>query len=244
MTKHIKTLVKSGLKNLGLRVSLIKKLPVGFDVCLDFERRVLSGRIETIFDVGANIGQTAQLFADCFPGSRIFCFEPVASTYRQLSALTGRRLNIRCIHAALGASDETGRLYHQTDSQWNSLAENVDPLKKTGTHEDVTVTTLDGFCAREGIAGIDLLKTDTEGFDLEVLRGATKLLGSGKVLFVYSEVTFDESDHTHTNFFGLAEFLKTFNFRFVSLYDQVTRPSLMGSYFSNALFVNPEARTK
>ena len=55
-------------------------------------------------------------------------------------------------------------------------------------------------------------------------------------------MTFDESDHTHTNFYNLAEFLKGFDFQFVSLYDQVTKRDLMGSYYCNALFVNADAR--
>jgi FkbM family methyltransferase len=36
----------------------------------------------------------------------------------------------------------------------------------------VTVTTLDEYCAANGIERIDLLKNDTQGYELEVLRGA------------------------------------------------------------------------
>ena len=41
---------------------------------------------------------------------------------------------------------------------------------------EVCVTTVDDYVAANGIARIDLLKIDTEGFDLAVLRGARAAL--------------------------------------------------------------------
>jgi len=241
MSEYIKTAIKTGLSGLGLRVMRMKNVPVGVDICLDLRRCVPHRRINTIFDVGANTGQTARAFARYFPGARIFSFEPVEATCRQLAANTSSLPNVRCIHSALGATEEIRRLFHQKNSEWNSLAEGVNQATESGAYENVAVTSLDDFCSREGIRGIDLLKTDTEGFDLEVLRGAQRTLEGGRVLFIYSEVTFEKSDYKHTNFFQLAEFLKDFNFRFVSLYDQITNRNLTGSAYSNALFSNPEA---
>jgi len=40
----------------------------------------------------------------------------------------------------------------------------------------VTITTIDAFCSANNIDQISVLKTDTEGFDAEVLRGADKML--------------------------------------------------------------------
>jgi hypothetical protein len=42
----------------------------------------------------------------------------------------------------------------------------------------VPTTTLDDFADRNGIGAIDFLKIDVEGFELEVLKGAAKLLSS------------------------------------------------------------------
>ncbi len=63
----------------------------------------------------------------------------------------------------------------------------------------------------------------------------------GQVLFVSREVTFNEPDSKHTDFFRLPEFLEDFNFLSVSFFDQFTRRDLMGSAYANALFVNPTA---
>ncbi len=53
------------------------------------------------------------------------------------------------------------------------------------------MTTLDRFAAVHKLDRIDLLKTDTENFDLEVIKGGQELLGDGKISFIYSEVGFD-----------------------------------------------------
>ena len=49
----------------------------GLDVALDVERLLGSKNIKNIFDVGANIGQTALYFHQKFHQAQIFSFEPV-----------------------------------------------------------------------------------------------------------------------------------------------------------------------
>ena len=56
--------------------------------------------------------------------------------------------------------------------------------------EVVNVTTLDNITREEGINHIDILKIDTEGFDLEVLKGVRILLSLGKSEFIFFEVGF------------------------------------------------------
>lgn len=51
----------------------------------------------------------------------------------------------------------------------------------------VQCSTVDGFCNENDIGRIDLLKVDTEGSELLVLRGAEKMLSQGRVRFVYIE---------------------------------------------------------
>jgi hypothetical protein len=53
--------------------------------------------------------------------------------------------------------------------------------------EPVTLTTLDTYCAVAGVAAIDYLKIDTEGHDLQVLRGGERLIERGAVRFIQFE---------------------------------------------------------
>jgi len=46
---------------------------------------------------------------------------------------------------------------------------------------EVSLETIDEFCAENNVRQVDIIKTDTEGHDLSVLRGASKMLTQGNV---------------------------------------------------------------
>jgi FkbM family methyltransferase len=58
------------------------------------------------------------------------------------------------------------------------------------SREVVQIDTVDRFVADRGISTVDLLKIDVQGFDLEVLLGATASLASGAVRNVLVELNF------------------------------------------------------
>lgn len=64
----------------------------------------------------------------------------------------------------------------------------MDMMKGVATVE-VETTTLDTFCQEQGIPGLDFLRTDVQGADLDVLRGATNQLARS-LLAVEMEVIF------------------------------------------------------
>ena len=124
------------------------------------------------FDVGANIGEMCLFFSRLVgPGGSVFGFEPAAGTFgrlAQLSKLVGRQ-NIILHNVAVGQQEGSAELYvfDEAHSGWNSLADR--PLAKYGidlrpSHiERVEMVTVDGFCRRNAIERIDLLKIDVEG---------------------------------------------------------------------------------
>ena len=60
---------------------------------------------------------------------------------------------------------------------------------------NVDVTTIDNYCRDYGIERIDILKSDTQGFDLEVLKGASRLLDQHRIHLVYVEIVFGKLYH-------------------------------------------------
>jgi hypothetical protein len=52
----------------------------------------------------------------------------------------------------------------------------------------VEVVTLDDYCRDGSIERIDVLKTDTQGFELEVLSGAAQLVAERRIRLVYAEL--------------------------------------------------------
>jgi len=172
--------------------------------------------IAVVFDVGANVGQSVLKFRAAFRKARIFSFEPAKSTFDQLRHNVDVFANVSCHHIALGSQEGDRIIYLTGQSVENSL------IKPSGTcdSEEVTVRTVDGFASDNQIERIDLLKIDTEGFDLEVLRGAQGMLASGRVAFVLVEVGFHPADNRHVLFDDIRSFLLPMGYAVFGIYDQ------------------------
>jgi FkbM family methyltransferase len=190
--------------------------------------------VKTILDVGANTGQSAIRFRAAFPMARIISFEPIAETFKELQRRTAR-LNVECRRLALGRVNGRTTMYLTPISLTNSLVRpDDDELRGT---EEVDVGTLDTYVENHHIDSIDLLKIDAEGFDLEVIAGASKILSTGQVRFVIAEVGLHPGDNRHPLFDDVRDALMLHGFRVFGLYDQTLEwsgePCLR---FANAVF--------
>jgi len=150
------------------------------------------GRQPLIFDVGANEGGYARMVFRQFPQAVIYAFEPNPRTFAVLDKEFGSKINT--INAGLGAAKSRLTLYDRADfdgmSQHASLYREVitDLHHAQSVEIDVDVFTVDDFVAEHGLTEpISLLKIDTEGHELEVLKGARKTIERGLVDLVHVE---------------------------------------------------------
>jgi hypothetical protein len=130
----------------------------------------------------------------------------------------------------------------QSDSEHNSLGFVPEANRACGRCEQIDITTVDAFCTANGICEIDVLKTDAQGFDVDVLRGAANLLGRAAVCFVYAEVGFSPDDRYNTPFADLDRHLRDNGFQLTGFYEQGgmgATPPVMA--FCNALYAHPLA---
>ena len=209
----------------GWRVFTEASLPEGVDWTRDVRRLAAGdggGPPRVFFDVGANVGQTVVTIRRRFPGVEIHAFEPFRAPLAALRARTAPWPEVRVHALALGAVPGRVEVLARADSPQNSLvtpppAGEEEPGQGT---ETIEVETLDRFCARENVAFVDVLKTDTEGYDVEVLRGGVGLLAAGRVRFVYAEVSLDAASRQNTPFQPLFELLTTHGYRFRGFYEQ------------------------
>jgi len=198
-----------------------KYLPIGADLRVDLNRIGLDPRI--IFDVGANVGQTYNRFRRDFPLARIYSFEPVASTFAQLK----RIIADSDIAEQLAFGEHEGEAVIHTHPRWHVL--NSFRVAVGSDSENVRMSSVDAY----GVVP-DLLKIDTEGFEIPVLRGAAKSLDRIKAVFV--EVGFDRANERNTHFTDVADFLR--DHCFYGLYDVTHYPRQEQFSFANALFVH------
>jgi hypothetical protein len=138
----------------------------------------------------------------------------------------------------MGAADGTGRIYLTEQSVTNSL---VRPDRVRG-EELVALRSIDSFVAEHKIPHVDLLKIDTEGADLEVLKGAAQTLAAGRVGFVFIEAGFHPGDERHVLFDDIRALLAPHGFSVFGIYDQQLEWSgELRLRFANVCFVNEKA---
>jgi len=159
----------------------------------NFLRRVApSLKKATIFDVGANVGAYASLLKDLVPDCTIYAFEPHPTTFAKLQRVAEAK-GFTAIQKA--ASDTTGfaQLYDfatQDGSTQASLDRETISFQDNAptVRHDVASVRLDEFADEYQIQKIDLLKIDTEGLDLAVLKGAPRLLAERRVEMIQFEI--------------------------------------------------------
>lgn len=138
-----------------------------------------------VLDAGCNIGATLlPLAAAVRPDGFAFGFEPDPET-RDICArniaLNGLS-NAEIVAAAL--SDRTGSVSFRRDAPSNPAAYRV-VLRPEPSDITVQAMTLDQFVDERGLRRLDLIKIDTEGSELAVLKGAAASLGRFRpVLFI------------------------------------------------------------
>lgn len=217
----VRGLKRSVEKLTGTRI--LRTLPHGTNLFRDIENELPAWRAEMVFDVGANVGQSAERFLDAFPAAELYCFEPMPQTFAELDAKLPDEPRVHRVQLALGASRGTGAM---KSTQSRSTGASLVPSMPDASSRDedlvtVTVEPLDGFCAAEGIEHIGYLKIDTEGHDLEVLKGADRMLGDHRIDIVQVEAGMNRDNRLHVPLEHLKRHLEDRDYWLFGVYDQV-----------------------
>jgi FkbM family methyltransferase len=230
--------------------ALVRKSQYGYDPYVDITRLTeqWGGPVEIFFDIGANEGQTATEALRMFPAARVFSFEPHPITFQTLKSRFGNNSRVVCYNIALSDGNNNAVMYEYSESKINSLTSKaryaVRQEKKVIGEVPVKIASLDCFCRDQNIDRIDVLKIDTEGHELEVLKGAVNLLSSRKIRYVYAE--FNELLPINGVIGGalcpIAEIIYPFGYRFIATYNDNLHldGDLLG--ISNVLFALPPQR--
>jgi FkbM family methyltransferase len=233
------------LSRAGIYYARRQYMPCGIDWLWDVQRLMRQRRLRTVFDVGANIGQTTRQIKARFPAARVHAFEPIGATFETLRSNVDHLEGVTPHRLAL--SDRPGQVMMTAapDSPLNHFVE--EPTAADAHVTAVEAETIDRFCEAQGITDIDLLKVDAEGADLKVLQGAERLLRDRRVALVFAEVGFDRSDRGHVHLSLLFERLAATGLEAYAFYDycRLQPPAYeqegLGLVFANVLFVSPPA---
>ena len=113
------------------------------------------------------------------------------------------------------------------------------PFKKIEDFSEISVQTqtLDNFCLEKKINNIDVLKIDTEGNELNVLKGAKKLLEQNKINIIYTEISESKKKFLEKEN-SITDFLNSYNFELKKKYQIKSLSILSNLKASDNLFIN------
>lgn len=143
-----------------------------------------------VLDVGAHAGQFAKLFARLAPRGRVYAFEPSAYARSVLGPALAVGGKGRVEVVPMGLSDKAGdQVLHTPVKRRGGLGFGIAHLggepSGAGVDQTIALTTLDRFVEARGLARLDLIKLDIEGWELRALRGGQRALERfGPALYV------------------------------------------------------------
>ncbi len=155
--------------------------------------KLVEGKNPFFVDVGANVGDYSEALSKRFPHCRVLALEPQPDVFRTLLANLSNVAGLQALNLGAGAEAAELTMYSYAEgacTEHASLYADVfSELRPSETRAiAVQVDRLDRIVEQNGYTGeIDLVKIDTEGHELEVLRGATELLRQDRIRSVQIE---------------------------------------------------------
>jgi FkbM family methyltransferase len=233
----VKTVVKKPLNALGLdlvRFEPVESPPREFIW-------ISSLGINTVIDIGANIGQFAMKIHAILPNASIFSFEPLEESFKQLQTNLRSVSKFRAFHCALGDSNTTEAMHRNEFAPSSSLLPMTEVHKKAfpftvhETRETVEVRRLDDvagdLCLQDNI----LVKIDVQGYEDKVILGGERLIARAKLIVV--EVSFQALYERQPLFDEIYRALRSKGFAYIGNLHQLSSP-LDGSMLqADAIFL-------
>lgn len=135
---------------------------------------------DTVLDIGANIGCTTILF-----GSRarqVISFEPSPTTYKFLkrNVEAAELENVQLKNLGLGKSAGRFELTFSPNNRSGGFVSNKMQASAGHQVEAIDIVQGDAYMASSGIAAVDFIKIDVEGFERDVIEGLSQTIASAR----------------------------------------------------------------
>ncbi len=189
------------------------------------QAKILDYKAKVIFDVGANRGLTTAEYLKYFPDAEIHAFEPFSDFFPLWQNITAS--NKKIYFNQLGVSGKTGTASFNVNSNHdtNSILDTIkigatsDANCRTVRKETIEVISIDEYCSLNNIDQIDIIKIDTQGSELAILKGMKNMLTNKKVKLIYTEAYFKQQYADQPLLFDIAKYLQQFGYFIQDMYD-------------------------
>ncbi|MCL1998438.1 MAG: FkbM family methyltransferase [Turicibacter sp.] len=141
----------------------------------DENAKILISEGDTVLDLGAWIGDFSAYAGK--KGARVYAFEPMEATRHILEQTVQLNSNseIKIVPFGVGDKNEVVEFYHYkghtASSTFSAINANI-----TNSVVKQQIVRLDDWIISENVKKVDFIKADIEGFEPNMLRGATNIL--------------------------------------------------------------------
>lgn len=209
----------------GYELKEVGAPPCGYDTFLA-RVRASGFRPRTVFDVG--VGHGTPWLYNGFPGSHFVLLEPQREFSESMERIC-YRIDAEYHLVGVGRCKQQLPLYRLLNSSTGSsfLKPNAHTDQAWGkserSHDYMQIVPLDDYADRPGPY---FLKIDTEGYELEVLRGAQKVLDQTDVVLL--EVAFTPRQDGEPDLCDIGAFMRSRGFRLID-FPNLVQKSTHGS---------------
>ena len=199
--------------------------------------------IKTIIDVGAHKGEFAQNALQIKSVNEIICFEPQKKIFKILKEKFVNNKKISLNNFALSEKIEKKIMKINKMSQTSTLNQEINKdsiyfkfksfllYQKNSivSEEEINTTTFDFFFNNKTFDENTLLKIDTEGYELHVLKGSNKKINEVKYVLIENQFS---NMYKNVNFRDCHDFLENKNYK---LLKKFRFPTL---HYEDRLYIN------
>jgi len=200
------------LKNHKTRKGLFNNIAAN----IELEDLVKDLKFQTVFDIGSNKGQFILLVEKLFAIDKdIYSFEPIKEILEKQKKFFSNKKNISFFNFALGEkfSKKILNITKRRDSssllKINNIIKNSDHLVEE--KREIEIKSLDDIIKNRNLVKPILAKIDVQGYELEVLKGATNLLKEIKYIIIEVSEHQIYSEQPLTN--SIIKYLNDMNFK-------------------------------
>ncbi|MEO8210495.1 MAG: FkbM family methyltransferase [bacterium] len=143
-------------------------------------------KFKYILDVGANLGEWTRMAKEVFPESLIYMIEPLSEMESNLNKVSEDFPGTKYFPVGAGSKIENHVMTTWSNdlAGANCLVQENEYLKSINKQRIIPIITIDSLIDNGEIEMPELVKMDIQGFELEALKGATKLFGNTEVFIL------------------------------------------------------------
>ncbi len=148
---------------------------------LDHLKNKYSLEVKKIAHIGAHKGEEVEEYLNIFPNVKIDLFEPQTNLFQYLVENFGNRNNISLHNFALGSKNGSSSMFvadnEGLSSSFYKPKEHLIEHPEVKFHPDDSIFEIK-VLDELGISNIDFLNIDTQGYEMEVLKGSVTVLNT------------------------------------------------------------------